>query len=88
MDKVKCSGCGTEYDPEEIEIPEDASFYWEPSCPECHMAVSHPDNIKNLSPQESLIRRLMNHILWAKRKGVIKEEEMEEIEKELENCFL
>lgn len=30
-----CNRCGTEYDSDAQEPPEDASFYWVPSCPDC-----------------------------------------------------
>ena len=34
-DYVICERCGNEYNYGEVEIPENATFYWVPSCPDC-----------------------------------------------------
>lgn len=35
-----CDRCGTRYRPQEQEIPENASFYWVPSCPDCGSKIT------------------------------------------------
>lgn len=39
-DQHFCRRCGEEYDPSEVEIPDDATFYWEPHCPVCNAGVT------------------------------------------------
>jgi len=34
-EKTYCKRCGEEYNPDEQDIPDDASIYWVPSCPIC-----------------------------------------------------
>lgn len=35
-----CERCGNYYNNDEIEIPEDATFYWVPSCPDCNAKMT------------------------------------------------
>lgn len=35
-----CSRCGTEYDWQNQEMPEDAAYYWVPKCPDCHAKMT------------------------------------------------
>lgn len=37
---VICEHCGDDYDHTAVEMPEDATFYWVPSCPSCGASMT------------------------------------------------
>lgn len=39
-EKTICDRCGTEYDWQNQDPPEDATYYWVPSCPDCHSKMT------------------------------------------------
>ena len=39
-DHILCERCGNDYNHREISIPENASFYWVPSCPSCNAKMT------------------------------------------------
>lgn len=57
----RCKACGLTYDAGECEVPEGASIYWEPRCPDCGTKITGKHDYQKYDMLGILIRNELWH---------------------------